>query len=135
MSRDYSSRLSVHKNNYNHKWENNILYTFMRNNGGWDNFVFKIIETKNCINRDGARLREEYWINKLRPSLNRNKSVFRAYDDTVISATEGNIVGTLEREKFKQQKRLEALSYYESEVFRLKQQHLEEFLKRKYVKS
>ena len=48
------------------------LYQFMNTNGGWDNWTFEIIEKYPCDNSIEARLRENYWINFHKATLNTN---------------------------------------------------------------
>ena len=46
------------------------LQTFVRDNKGWDNFDFEVIELYNCENRSELIRREGYWAEKLKPTLN-----------------------------------------------------------------
>ena len=52
------------------KQYNNDLYTFIRANGGLDNWNINILETCNCENIFQARERERYWIKTLEAKLN-----------------------------------------------------------------
>jgi predicted GIY-YIG superfamily endonuclease len=58
--------------NENETRNNQKLYTFMRNNGGLNNWDFEIIETINCDCRQEALERERYWYKTLNASLNEN---------------------------------------------------------------
>ena len=64
-----------HKTNCNNKSKKNRhynlnLYKFIRENGGWDNFIFKILEEYNCENKNELLIRERYFIDLLKSSLN-----------------------------------------------------------------
>jgi hypothetical protein len=70
---DIDSRKSQHKyacNNINNKDYNLKLYKFIRNNGGYDKWSFKILEEKQYNNKFELYDRERYYniINK--PTLN-----------------------------------------------------------------
>ena len=45
-------------------------YEFIRNNGGWDNFDYEILEYYPCNNFEQLRQKEQAYIEKLNPSLN-----------------------------------------------------------------
>lgn len=57
-------------NNENSKNYNLKVYQVIRENNGWDNWDFIIIEDYPCQNVDEARLRERYWIELKQPQLN-----------------------------------------------------------------
>ena len=70
---DYKSRISCHKHycyNPNRKHYNIMVYHFIRENGGWDNFKMVIIEERNLNNRREAETHEGYLINILGAKLN-----------------------------------------------------------------
>ena len=46
------------------------IYEFIRNNGGWDNFDYEILEYYPCNNFEELRQKEQEYIEKLNPSLN-----------------------------------------------------------------
>jgi hypothetical protein len=46
-------------NDYSHY--NHLVYKYMRENGGWDEFEMVPIEEYECENFTQARIREEYW--------------------------------------------------------------------------
>ncbi len=58
---------STAKHPYNAKRK---LYTFVRENGGFDNFSFVEIEKYPCKTYDEAVARERYWIETYKASLN-----------------------------------------------------------------
>jgi hypothetical protein len=51
------------------------MYNFIRNNGGWNNWSYRIIEELDCVSKQEAEKKEEYWINYYNPSLNTNKKI------------------------------------------------------------
>lgn len=56
---------NINSNNYNL-----YVYKFIRENGGWINWSMVQIEEYNCNNRREADMRERYWIEILKPTLN-----------------------------------------------------------------
>lgn len=48
-------------------------YRVIREHGGWDNWMVKILEEYPCSSKIEARKRENFWFNILQPSLNTNK--------------------------------------------------------------
>jgi hypothetical protein len=46
------------------------VYVFIRENGGYDNWEFEILERANLNDKHEAATLERYWIEKLEPSLN-----------------------------------------------------------------
>ena len=68
-------RIGVHRRVciYNiHKSHNQKPYRFIRENGGWDNWTFEILEEFSCNSKIEARNTEKVWFNKLKPTLNTN---------------------------------------------------------------
>jgi hypothetical protein len=73
----FGPRVNQHKtccsnqnsNNYKYK-----LYEKIRENGGWDNWDVKQIETidHDCFDTSAAREREAFWFHELKPTLNNN---------------------------------------------------------------
>lgn len=53
---------------------NEKKYEFIRNNGGWDNFDYEILEYYPCNNFEELRQKEQEYIEKLSPSLNDARS-------------------------------------------------------------
>lgn len=71
---DLTRRRRQHKhscNNENNKNYNMNVYQFIRNNGSWDNWSVIPIEEYPCENVNQAHIRERYWIEELKASLNR----------------------------------------------------------------
>ena len=70
---NFIKRRSSHKttcNNEKNKDYNLNVYQFIRNNGGWDNFNMIEIEKFACNNKNEAELREKYYIELSKASLN-----------------------------------------------------------------
>jgi len=74
---NFSSRKSHHKKNCTNKTKKSYwsrLYRFIRDNGGWGNFKMDIIESFPCNTNGCGKIREQYHIDLLSPSLNSNHS-------------------------------------------------------------
>lgn len=56
---------TINRNNYNFN-----VYKFIRSNGGWSNWDMIKIEIYKCDNALDASMRERYWIEELKPTLN-----------------------------------------------------------------
>ena len=67
---DFETRKNSHKNCTNNLNNNSILYSCIREHGGWDNWNIEIIEEYNNISQMDLHNRERYWILELKPSLN-----------------------------------------------------------------
>jgi len=66
-------RMNCHKSvcyNKTISYYNLKIYKFIRNNGGWDNFDYEILEYYPCNNFEELRQKEQEYIEKLNPSLN-----------------------------------------------------------------
>jgi len=57
-------RTKNHK--FNCKTQTNKLYTFINNNGGWNNWKLEILE------ENAENIREQFWCDKLNATLNSN---------------------------------------------------------------
>jgi hypothetical protein len=71
---DKTKRKGKHKHsccNENSKDGNYYVYQFIRENGGWDNWSMIVVEEYPCENRNQAELRERYWIETQRATLNK----------------------------------------------------------------
>jgi hypothetical protein len=69
----FRQRKTEHKQattNTNHSKYNSKKYDFIRNNGGWENWKMYPIEEYKCDNIIQSRIREQYWIELLKPKLN-----------------------------------------------------------------
>ena len=73
---DIKDRIGVHRRVClydTHKSHNQKTYKFIRDNGGWDNWTYEILEEFSCNNKIEARTKEKEWFEKLQPELNTNK--------------------------------------------------------------
>ena len=76
----FSSRKSKHKKNVNNKvgklyWSK--LYLFIRKNGGWDNIIMDKLYEGECETKDDIRIKEQYYIDTMNPTLNSIKSYIK----------------------------------------------------------
>ena len=69
---DEKEREINHKdcNNKNREKYNYKVYQFIRANGGWENWIFKVIQEFPCENKIQLRIREQYHYDLLHPELN-----------------------------------------------------------------
>ena len=70
---NFHKRKMAHKSvvyNENAKHHNLLLYEFIRDNGGWDNWNIDIIEKIKFIYRTELREKEKFWIEKEKSTLN-----------------------------------------------------------------
>jgi len=75
----FVNRKDSHKsscNNPNKKGHHLKIYTFIRENGGWDNWTMIEIEKYPCKDNNEARAREQYWIEQQQNKLNSNNAVY-----------------------------------------------------------
>tara|TARA_B100000780_G_scaffold102716_1_gene71855 strand:+ start:2035 stop:2637 length:603 start_codon:yes stop_codon:yes gene_type:complete len=73
-SKDFHRRKLSHKsdcNNVKRNEYNTPVYVFIRGNGGFDNWDFEILERANLKDIDEAETLERYWIETLKPTLNK----------------------------------------------------------------
>jgi hypothetical protein len=71
---DIIDRKSYHKcsiENPNYIDYNEYKYCFIRDNGGWENWIFEIIEVFSCNNQKEAENKEQYYINQYDYLLNK----------------------------------------------------------------
>ncbi len=68
--RKYHHRSSC--NNEKSKKYNMCVYRFIRDNGGWNNWDMIRLEKFSCEDKHEMRQKEREWIEKLKPTLNRN---------------------------------------------------------------
>jgi len=80
---NFKNRVSNHKSAYN--TENNKLYECIRNNGGWDNWEFTIInEYRISMTTNELLKKEKKYIEKFIPALNQNIPTGKSGIDTKI---------------------------------------------------
>ena len=70
---DIRERMIKHKSDYNKNKEIK-LYTIARENGGYDNFTYEVVDTHACETKKDLRIHEQLWIDKLQPSMNSKKA-------------------------------------------------------------
>jgi len=77
---DFTRRWREHRSSCNNEKSekyNYILYKFIRENGGFDNFTMVLVEKfTDCKDRLEARQREQYWIDELKPKLNEQHAFY-----------------------------------------------------------
>ena len=70
---NFTSRKNQHKNtcfNPSLKGHHLKVYQTIREFGGWDNWTMSPIEQLECPTKLDARIREQHWIDELKPKLN-----------------------------------------------------------------
>lgn len=90
---NFNQRKNIHKircNNANLKEHNFRVYKFIRNNGGFNNWEMIQIEEWSCNNSKEALLRERYWVDELKSSLNhqipmRTQKEYRNVNKNIIN--------------------------------------------------
>jgi hypothetical protein len=76
---NFNQRKKLHKsvcNNEKHKYYNLKVYIFIRENGGWDNWIMEELESKNCESNEEARIREQELIVEFNATLNMIGAIF-----------------------------------------------------------
>jgi len=71
---NFKHRKNGHKtccNNENHQNYSSKVYEYIRNNGGWDDWVMIPIEQYSCNSKKELEIRERHHIDLLRPTLNK----------------------------------------------------------------
>ncbi len=71
---NFNERLCSHRTCVNSNHEKSKVYSFIRNNGGWDAWEMSIIERYPCKTKSEKELRESYYVNKLNSTLNTVKT-------------------------------------------------------------
>ncbi len=67
---NFKRRSVDHRYAYNEHKTNRKVYDFIRNNGEFDNWKIIIIEQYPCDSLKQLHIRERYWMDKLKPTLN-----------------------------------------------------------------
>jgi hypothetical protein len=76
---NFKERKRTHKNAYfneNHPNHFCPVYGFMKEHGGWENFVMLQMEEFPCETKREAELREEFWRKELNATLNGQPSIY-----------------------------------------------------------
>jgi hypothetical protein len=69
----HNARKSQHKSDCNNEKSKNYnlpVYRFIRDNGGWDNWEFVLLEDYPCNKKKQLNIRERYWFELLNATLN-----------------------------------------------------------------
>jgi len=72
---NFKNRKNSHKNKCNneiHKDYNFKVYQYIRDNGNWDEWVMIAIEKYSCNDKKELEIKERYYIDLLRPTLNKH---------------------------------------------------------------
>ena len=88
---NFRQRKSHHKSSCNNSSSNTynyILYEFIREHGGWDNFEMIEIEKYPCNDGNEARARERYYIELLNAKLNKVQRPFVTVEEQKVKAKE-----------------------------------------------
>jgi hypothetical protein len=119
-------------NNENSKSYNIKLYTFIRENGGWDNWEIIEIEEYPCDNKKQALCRENYWCFELKSSLNDIMPILNIQNiiDYKKTKSDENKLKTIEK---LQKKKEERQKYLEDNKEQIKQQKIA--VRREYEKK
>jgi group I intron endonuclease len=72
-TKDYNKRIGMHKHYANNDKKDFVLYDSIKENGGWDNWECSIIENLETDVRHDATIREGFYIDNLKASLNMAK--------------------------------------------------------------
>ena len=91
---DFISRKYQHKANCNTNKSRNCnakLYKFIRDNGGWDNWIMTSIETKSCKDSHDALNIEKCFINELGATLNTYAPILTDEERMIITKTNNRI--------------------------------------------
>ena len=86
-TKNFNERKRRHKSNCNKI--NSKVYTIIRENGGWENWIMEELENKNCDDNEGARIREQELILEHNAKLNSfdailNKEKLKQYRNNYI---------------------------------------------------
>jgi hypothetical protein len=120
---NFKNRKNQHKtvcNNEKAKYYNLNLYQYIRDNGGWDNWVIIPIEEYPCNSKKELLIRERHHIDLLRSTLNRNipgRTVKEWYEDNKEHIAE---IKKKYREDNKEKIAEIAKEYYENNKEKLK---------------
>jgi hypothetical protein len=133
---DLNSRITQHKyfcNNEKSVGYNYPVYRFIRDNRGWENWDFEILENYPCRNKEQLVVRERYWFEKLGAMLNerypqRNEDENKEYDKQYREKNKEKIKERMKvyrknnKEKIKEQKKEYTKQYIEKNKEKIKEQ-------------
>ncbi len=60
------------------------VYKYIRNTGGWDNWEMLKLETCNCDSYEELCLREKYYFDLLKPTLNHNRPIINKEEKRLL---------------------------------------------------
>ena len=63
-----AQRMKQHKQDYKKNPE--FKYTIAKENGGYNNYTFEVVDTHECETDEELRIHEQIWIDKLNPIMN-----------------------------------------------------------------
>lgn len=112
--------------NENSKSYNSKVYSFIRDNGGFDNWEFVEIEKFPCNSKEEAQMRENYWYFNLKATLNTISPSFD-FKKEEIRNNRKRVINELNAKFNKQERDIERKIY--------KEQHKEEILENKKKKE
>jgi hypothetical protein len=90
---DFTNRKRQHKsctNNVGHKKYHMKIYQTIRDTGGWENWEMVPLEEFPCESNIQARIREQYWMNQLNPTMNRSRA-YRTAEEKTLQKKEINL--------------------------------------------
>jgi hypothetical protein len=129
----HTSRKSSHKSNCNNKNSreyNYPVYRYIRDNGGWENWQFVLLEAYPCENKNQLVIRERYWFELLGARLNNNYPQ-RSYTEYY----EGNKEEILEKAKENYEKNKEEFSEKNKEYYEENKEEIKERRKKHYEEN
>ena len=142
------SRKCQHKkscNNEKDKAYNLAVYRFIRDNGGWLNWSFIIIEKYPCEDKTELIIRERYWFEKLNASLNSkypqrsNKEYYENNKEVIAQKHkeyyEENVDKILQQNKEYKEKNKEKLKEYYAEYREKNKEVLAQKIKEYYEEN
>jgi hypothetical protein len=129
-TRSWQQRYSQHKsdcNNGKSPRHNLQIYEFMRNNGGWENFVMILVEELCCENKRELNKREQYWKDKCEDNIGFKRAFNRAFLSPEQNKEANKKYYQANKEEIKKQKREQ---YAVDKSYRQKyyQEHKEQIL-------
>jgi len=99
------------------------IYKQIRENGGWDNFIFAEIEEYPCENAVQARIREQYWIQHFEAKLNSYKAYQSPEEKKEYIKEQNKQWHEDNKEHVKEQWK----QYYEANKEHIKEQHKQHY--------
>ena len=118
-TKNVKARMVLHK--YYSKSSTYKLYEFMRANGGFENFEYEILETD--ISEEQGPLRERYYYNLYKPSLNNNVPA-QTQEQSQLNYRTNNKFKLLEKTKLWQANNKEKYMNYQKQYYQNKKMSL-----------